>query len=355
MEGSCVPMPLRTRKQRRQDAARPPLLAGIGLITLFFGAGLYWAYAPSHDRAVVGPGTVVVDSRRTAVHHPTGGVVERVAVREGDTVAAGDVLLRLDGTRARADLERLEESYYNALALQARLTAERDGAPAIIFPPDLSSRSADPRVAAAIKAQRRIFDERTRPGQPRTAPREHHSDETADLREVQAFIFTLSERLRIARLTLAHLEVTAPQAGRVVNLGVQGSGRVITPDDVLLEIVPQDTALVVEARLRPEDVDDVHPGMPAEVALAPADQDAADRGPAPKAEAQVLSVSADRLIDEATGRPYVPSKLSLRGAHLAHLTPGMPAVAYIRTQARSALESFLAPAEPSGDAAFRED
>lgn len=327
-------MPQRTPKQRRLEAARPPLLTGIGLIALLFTAGAYWTYnAPVHG-AVTGPGIIAINGDHAEVRSPIGGSIERLAVHDGQDVKAGDLLLRLDGDQAQATLETLEISYYQALALQTRLMAERDSAPVVIFPPDLTSRSADPRIGEAIARQRDIFGARAESPLDRAAILQ-------ELGDVQARVFTLSDHLRTARLAIAHLDIRAPRDGRVSDLTPLTAGDSVSPGDHLMTLRPDaQEALIVKARLKPGDADNVRPGMPAEVRLASDPQ-----GNAPKARAQVLSVSAEPLVDQATGQAYIPSTLAVDlpdDARRAELAPGMPAVAYIGTSARSALETALA-------------
>ena len=90
--------------------------------------------------AVVAPGTVVVDSHVKKVQHPTGGVVGEILARDGDRVRAGDIVIRLDETIAKANLAMVAKSLDELSARKARLEAERDGLKGCRFPPLLSPR-----------------------------------------------------------------------------------------------------------------------------------------------------------------------------------------------------------------------
>ena len=108
--------------------------------------------------ALIAPGTIVVDSNVKKVQHPTGGVVGEVRVHDGDRVEAGDLLVRLDDTVARANLAIVTKGLTELEARKARLAAERDRADAIKFPDDLLQRGDDPDVAQVLAAERKLFD-----------------------------------------------------------------------------------------------------------------------------------------------------------------------------------------------------
>ena len=107
-----------------------------------------------------GPGTVVVDSHVKKVQHPTGGVVGEIHARDGDRVRAGDVVIRLDETVAKANLSMVAKSLDELAARQARLEAERDGLKEIVFPATLNDRLAEPELASLIQGERRLFENR---------------------------------------------------------------------------------------------------------------------------------------------------------------------------------------------------
>jgi len=107
--------------------------------------------------AVIAPGSLVVDSSVKKVQHPTGGVVGNLKVRDGDVVRAGELLLSLDETVTRANLAVIEKALIESAARRARNEAERDGANAISFPPDLLARAGDPEVAAVLSGEERLF------------------------------------------------------------------------------------------------------------------------------------------------------------------------------------------------------
>lgn len=141
-------------------SAKTPIIAGfMTLAVLVFGFGGWGAFA-SIMGAVIATGRVEVQDQRRIVQHPDGGVVDRVLVREGDAVMAGQVMLVLDGDRLRAELAMAEAQYYEILARSGRLEAERDGS-AITFRPELTERAArDAPVAALMRGQEGLFTAR---------------------------------------------------------------------------------------------------------------------------------------------------------------------------------------------------
>lgn len=116
-----------------------------------------WAGTANLNGAVVSHGTFVVDSYVKKVQHPAGGVVGEILVKDGEKVAAGDVLLRLDATFTRANLAIVTKRLDQITARLARLEAERDDKQEIEFPPSLVARQGDPDVAAALYSEERLF------------------------------------------------------------------------------------------------------------------------------------------------------------------------------------------------------
>lgn len=118
------------------------LIAGIGAcILLIFGFG-GWAAVAQLSGAVIAQGTVVVDTDLKKVQHPTGGVVGEILVKDGQRVKANDIVIRLDETVTRANLQIVEKNLDGLLGRRARLEAERDGREQITFPPELVETAA---------------------------------------------------------------------------------------------------------------------------------------------------------------------------------------------------------------------
>jgi len=138
------------------DPRRPLWVGGLLIFITFFVGGLWVVMAPL-DSAAVAPGVVVVESSRRVIQHLEGGIVDDILVHDGSEVQAGDILVRLDNTRANANLSILQGDQDTHTALQSRLLAERDNLPALVFPAELTARAQDPTVAALMRAQSDLF------------------------------------------------------------------------------------------------------------------------------------------------------------------------------------------------------
>jgi HlyD family type I secretion membrane fusion protein len=103
---------------------------------------------------------VSVESKRKRIDHLTGGIIEKILVREGQQVREGDPLIALNETQAKAALNAAESQWRITAAMAARLEAERAGLKAIQFPRELTDASGDPDVAAAMRAQTELFRSR---------------------------------------------------------------------------------------------------------------------------------------------------------------------------------------------------
>ena len=121
---------------------------------------LGWAALAPLDKGVAVSGKVMVSGHRKVVQHPSGGIVERIDVRDGDKVAAGQVLIRLKETPLLGQAQSLRSQFYGSLASEARLNAERDGVASVSFPVELTALAAEPEVASNLALQRQLFDSR---------------------------------------------------------------------------------------------------------------------------------------------------------------------------------------------------
>ncbi len=140
---------------------RRHLAVALGLaVVLVFGIG-GWATFTHVSAAVIAPGQLVAETDIKKVQHPTGGVVGQLLVREGQRVSAGDVLIRLDETQTRANLDIVLKAMDELAARRARDEAERDGHKTIQFPDELVSRiDSDPSVTRLIDGESRLFASR---------------------------------------------------------------------------------------------------------------------------------------------------------------------------------------------------
>lgn len=408
------------------------------------GLGTWSTVAPL-ESAAIAFGTVESESSRKTIQHLEGGIIREIRVADGDVVHAGEVLILLDDTKASAEVESLKGQLWDALAREARLTAEQRGDQRVSFPPELDVANKDtPSVAAVLAGQQNIFETRRQVFQSQLAvnrekrlqvekeieglraqaeaattrlaivrdeaatvaslvqkglerrPRllnlereaadiegrrgeitaqisrarqvisesrtdrlklenDRQNEISQSLREVQNRIFQLRERLQAANDQLARTAVKAPEDGVVTDLKVHTPGGVIGAGAPLMDLVPRQDRLVVTARVRPEDIDVVRPGLEADVNLLPYNQ----RRVAPL-HGMVMRVSADRLLDKRTDQPYYATKIRVQDPRAAghdaiKIIPGMPAQVFIKTGRGTVALYALKPLLDSFNSAFRED
>jgi protease secretion system membrane fusion protein len=134
----------------------------VGWLIVLLGVGgfLLWALLAPLDKGVPLSGTVAKESNRKSVQHQTGGTVQRILVRDGDVVKAGQVLVRMNPVVAQSAYDMTEGQYLTARATEARLLAERDGQGRIRFPDQLEKRRNEPRVAEMMALQNQLLTSR---------------------------------------------------------------------------------------------------------------------------------------------------------------------------------------------------
>src|SRR4051812_23024024 len=133
------------------------LATGFVLVVVIGG----WAATSEFAGAVIAQGQLVVDTSVKKVQHPTGGVVAELNVKDGDKVKAGDIVIKLDDTQTRANLQIVSKGLDELMARWAREETELEGGANIVFPKDLLDRSAeDAEIARLIKGETKLFETR---------------------------------------------------------------------------------------------------------------------------------------------------------------------------------------------------
>ena len=403
----------------------------VGLIVLvgFFVLLLGWAALAPLSGAAVANGVVTVAGNRQSLQTLGGGVVEEVLVREGQTVAAGEVLVRMNGLAAGGTYRQSQARRDALAAAEARLIAERDRLAAIAWPADFAARGGEAPVRQAMASQEALFASRQRVfeadrgieqvqvAQARVqvdgpvrqlafvnervagmrslyrrgfAPKSvlyeleaakvqleteiasaraalEQANLTAaraedartgqvveELRVVQDQLGQVGPALETARFRAERDVVRAPAAGAIVDLARFAPGSVLSPGQKLMDILPSGRGLMVEARIKPEDVDDVRVGSMADVRFT-----SVNPGGMSKIRGRVTTLSADRLTDATTGVPYYLAYIQLDARDVdksgMQITAGLPASVNVRTKDRSFLDYLLGPLLNSFSKAGREE
>jgi HlyD family secretion protein len=442
------PPPIRVGFSKAEAAKRWPVRSAVflgmfGIFLLFGGFGA-WAMLTRIAGAVVAPGQVEVEQNRQVVQHPDGGVISEILVEEGDTVASGQPLVRLDGNLLQTELTIVEGQYFEILARRGRLEAERADNSEIEFPVNLvDSAKDDPQLVelmegqqslfmarrdtiqqsleqlskqseqltqqiegidaqfVALGAQRELIEEELTDQQSlldkglaqasrvlslqREAARldgqlgemqamraqaetrqteigieklrlnaERRETAEAELRDLGYRELELAERRRSLTEQITRLEIRAPVSGIIHQLQFTTPRSVVRPADPVMYIIPQDRPLIIGARLATINVDEVQPGQAVMLRFS-----AFSSRTTPEIDGQLLRVSADALIDEATRAPYYRAEVTILPEEMdklqgLELIPGMPVEVYIQTGERSPMDYLLKPLADYFNRAFRE-
>lgn len=187
------------------------------------------------------------------------------------------------------------------------------------------------------------------------ARREFHSEVVTQLSEAQQRIFDAQQRERALADRVARTRITTPVSGRVVGLDVHSVGAVLGQGERLMDIVPDNDTLVIDAQVMPQDIDKVFPGLEAKVRFT-----AFNFRSTPTVKGRVLTISADRLIDEQHGYPYFLARIEVseeERAQLGDLTllPGMPAEVIVITGERTMFSYLMRPLSDALARSMRED
>lgn len=205
-------------------SARKPVLFGLfGLLLLVGGFGT-WSVVSNIAGAIIAPGRLEVDRNRQVVQHPDGGVVAEILVDEGDTVAEGDILIRLDSKLLRSELVIIEGQLFELMARRGRLEAERDGADEITYDPVLLDAAKErPDVVDLVEGQKRLFQARRDSVARETEQLEKRRGQIDDqIKGVKAQQASLRRQIDLIAKELENqtslLERGLAQAGTVLNL-----------------------------------------------------------------------------------------------------------------------------------------
>ncbi|MGD7034426.1 HlyD family type I secretion periplasmic adaptor subunit [Methylotuvimicrobium buryatense] len=422
---------------------KPIRLIGVIIVLATFGVFGGWAVLAPLDSSALAPGIVVVKSYKKTVQHLDGGIVAKILAQDGDFVEEGQPLVILDDTQIKAQLGIAYSQKINLAAQVARLRAERDQLPEVVYPEFLDV-SDDPRVIETKQAENHVFRARKNAYQGEIAvleqrigqikskinglknqiaskeilvksyageikdlqellaegfadrqrlrdlershaqqtgeiaqlhaeaasneiligetrlqilqtQKQFQQEVTAKLSEAQAGLNDAEERVTANRDKLDRIVIKSPAAGMVLGLSVHTEGGVIVAGEPILNIVPKDVDLIVEAKVSPIDIDRVSVGLQSEVRFS-----AFKQATTPKMEGRVIHLSADSFTDERTGESYYQAHIELTPESQIdlgelQLLPGMPVEVLINTGERTLFEYLAQPITNAFARSFIED
>ncbi len=299
-----------------------PALAGLLIVAGFFGGLIAWSALAPLSNAAIASGKVKVENERKTIQHLEGGIVSRILVRDGSEVRAGQVLIELDQTKARARLQRLE-GQLEAVTIQLALLQDEISTVSKLLDKGLTSK---PRLLALQRRAAELVGDGKR----------------------------LRAEIDDAKDILNRSKIKSEIEGIVVGLNVHTTGGVIKAGDKLMDIVPKDERLIIQAYVNPIDIDVVHKGLEATVYLTPYNR----RNLTP-IRGRVTNLSADRFVNDSNDQSYYLADIELiddpsKAIKGATLYPGMPAEVMILTGKQTVLESLFQPILQSLNRAFRE-
>jgi len=365
------------------------------LLAAALAVSYLWASTAMLDEVTRGTGRVIPSSREQVIQSLEGGILTELAVREGDVVTKDQVLLRIDDTRFGASFREGHSRITALRAANARLRAEANGV-APVFPADVradqvkietelfnSRRFQLQEGLAALQRSHQFADEEYQMTAPlvkkgvvsevellrlqrqvndlKAALEERQNkfraDARAELAKNEAELAATTEGNTARADQVKRTVMRSPMRGTVKNIRVTTVGGIIQPGQDIMEIVPLEDQLLIEARIKPSDIAFLRPGQQATVKIS-----AYDYAIYGGLEAKLEHISADTLRDEKkpdeayykiqvrTSRSYLVGK---DGTELP-IIPGMIATVELLTGHKTVLDYLLKPLLRAKDSALRE-
>ena len=358
----------------------------IVISTALIVVALVWAWFGMLDEVSTGTGKVIPSSREQVLQSLEGGILTELYVHEGDRVQAGQIVAKLDATRSQSSVGERAARYRAALAAASRLRAEVNDDP-LTFPaelkgyPDLiaaetrlyntkraqlndatrqfkeslalanrelaiTQRLAKTGAASSVEVLRLQRDKSDLELKLTDMRSQYYVQAREELAKASAEADSLAQVIKGREDTVTRLTIRAPMRGIVKNIKVSTVGGVIPPNGELMNIVPMNDRLLIEARLSPRDIAFIHPGQRAVVKIS-----AYDYAIYGGLNGVVESISPDTIQDEVkpeiyyyrvfirTDNDYVQNKAGRRFA----ISPGMVSTVDIKTGEKSIMDYLVKP------------
>lgn len=355
-----------------------------------------WAWFGVLDEVSTGTGKVIPSSRDQVLQSLEGGILTELYVHEGDQVQAGQVVARLDATRSQSNVGESAARYRAALAAATRLNAEVNDQP-LSFPAELdqfpalvasetrlyktrraqltdataqfrqslalanrelaiTQRLAKTGAASSVEVLRLQRDKSDLELKMTDMRSQYYVQAREELAKANAEADSMAQVVKGREDTVTRLTIRSPMRGIVKNIKVSTVGGVVPPNGELMNIVPMNDRLLIEARLSPRDIAFIHPGQRAVVKIS-----AYDYAIYGGLNGVVESISPDTIQDEVkpeiyyyrvfirTDNDYVQNKAGKRFS----ISPGMVSTVDIKTGEKTVMDYLIKPFN-KGKEAMRE-
>lgn len=347
---------------------------------------LVWAWFGVLDEVSTGTGKVIPSSRDQVIQSLEGGILTELYVHEGDKVKAGQIVARLDATRSESNVGESAARYRAALAAASRLRAEVNDQK-LVFPAELNNfpdliasetrlyktrraqltdataqfnqslalanrelaitqRLAKTGAASSVEVLRLQRDKSDLELKLTDMRSQYYVQAREELAKASAEADSLAQTIKGREDTVTRSTIRSPMNGIVKNIKVSTVGGVIPPNGELMNIVPMNDRLLIEARLSPRDIAFIHPGQRAVVKIS-----AYDYAIYGGLNGVVESISPDTIQDEVkpevyyyrvfirTDNDYVQNKAGKRFA----ISPGMVSTVDIKTGEKTVMDYLIKP------------
>lgn len=363
------------------------LRAIVWLALLCVGTFFAWASWATLDQVARAQGSVIASSRTQIIQSQDGGTIKELLVREGDTVDAGQPLLRFDKDRVEASYLEARAKAAGLAATVARLKAEVLGTP-LAFPPELGNypefrqsqsmlfskrqaairedidalqgmialaqkelemttpllKTGDVSQTDVMRLQRQVVELKSQVTNKRN---KYFQDAQTELSKAQEDLAGVQQNMAQRKSQLELSELRAPVHGVVKNVRITTLGGVIRPGEEVMQIVPLEDSLIVQAKLSPADIAFIKTGMEARVKI-----DAYDYTIYGDLAGKLTYISADTLSEDLRQgeQPYYRVQVQTVGRQFSgkpheqlEIQPGMTATIEIRTGQRTVLQYLTKP------------
>ncbi|CAD84069.1 MAG TPA: HlyD family efflux transporter periplasmic adaptor subunit [Nitrosomonas europaea] len=377
-----------------KDESRFTASSILWLIVASMAIFLIWSYFAVLDEVAIGEGKVTPASKGQIIQSLEGGILSELVVHEGDVVENGQKLATLDPALSRSSVEEAAQKIIALQARAARLRAEIENKSDVTFPPELADEKAviererqlfrtDVQAfhenVSQLSRQLRLAQQEIDIAMPLLKTGATNEVEILRLKQKAAELSTklaatkgqysvalksdyattmadLGPLLKVREGRADQLRrtiITSPTRGIVKDVRVNTIGGVIGPGGELMEIVPLDDQLLVEARLSPRDIAFIHPDQAATVKIT-----AFEPSIYGTLAATVQNISPDTIEDQVDKRLYYyrvylltkHAYLETKDGKRHAIMPGMVATAEIRTGQKTVLDYLIKPLNRAAEA-----